>query len=296
MARTYYAEGRQIAKFLSALFILIVLILFMLFKFHVLLLLSLIVGAVTVANILGAQWTKKRRADSKSRKKSSGSKQTRSVQASQRASNQVRSDAEILASSFEELNGFEFERLLALYFRDQGYEVREVGVGGNDGGVDLVIIDKRGEKTAVQAKCYSDHNLVPVQVVRELVAAKRNHDCILSLLVTTSDLTPPAKREAEQFKVDYWHGALLEQKLRTWGKWQPSKKKLRQARKVSAQTAAKREISQARSQVAATRVAQASVTSVRCQCGAPMVKRKNKQGVEFWGCSRFPQCRHTSSV
>ncbi|WP_228101542.1 restriction endonuclease [Paenibacillus donghaensis] len=44
--------------------------------------------------------------------------------------------------------------------------------------------------------------------VRELVAAKRNHDCILSLLVTTSDLTPPAKKEAEQFKVDYWHGGL----------------------------------------------------------------------------------------
>ena len=89
--------------------------------------------------------------------------------------------------------------------------VKEVGVGGKDGGVDLVITDKRGEKTAVQAKCYADHNNVNVQTERELVGTKRNHDCILSLLVTTSDLTVPAKNEAEKFKVDYWHGGLVEQ-------------------------------------------------------------------------------------
>lgn len=296
MARTYYAEGRQVANALSVIFVLIVMIMYMLIKFDFLTFIGLIVGSILAANLLGSLWTMKRRAESKSRKRSSSSKRTTVAQASQRTSNQVRSDAEILTSSFDEMNGFEFERLLALYFRDQGYEVREVGVGGNDGGVDLVIIDKRGEKTAVQAKCYSEHNLVPVQIVRELVGAKRNHDCILSLLVTTSDLTPPAKREAEQFKVDYWHGALLEQKLRTWGKWQPSKKKQRQVRKVSTQTEAKREITQSKSQVAAARPVKAVDSSVTCHCGAPMVKRKNKLGIEFWGCSRFPQCRHTRSV
>ncbi|RUT43773.1 hypothetical protein EJP82_19505 [Paenibacillus anaericanus] len=53
-----------------------------------------------------------------------------------------------------------FERLLSLYFRDQGYVVKEVGVGGKYSGVDLVITDQQGEKTAVQAKCYGDHNNV----------------------------------------------------------------------------------------------------------------------------------------
>ncbi len=67
-------------------------------------------------------------------------------------------------------------------------------------------MDKRGERTAVQAKCYADHNMVPVRTVRELVAAKRNHSCMLTLLVTTSDLMGPAKKEAEQFRVEYWHG------------------------------------------------------------------------------------------
>lgn len=94
-------------------------------------------------------------------------------------------------------------------------------------GIDLVITDKRSEKIAVQAKCYADHNNVNVQTVRKLVGAKRNHDCILSLIITNSDLTLPAKNEAENFKVDYWHGGLLEQKLRSWGKWQPSKRKVK---------------------------------------------------------------------
>ncbi|WP_071784230.1 restriction endonuclease [Paenibacillus antibioticophila] len=71
--------------------------------------------------------------------------------------------------------------MLSLYFRDQDYTIKEEGIGGRDGGVNLVIIDKREEKTAVQAKCYADHNKVQVMTVREL-AAKRNHDGILSLL------------------------------------------------------------------------------------------------------------------
>ncbi|SDP04938.1 restriction system protein [Paenibacillus sp. yr247] len=195
---------------------------------------------------------------------------------------QNRSDQEILSSSLESLSRAEFERLLALYFRDQGYEVKEVGVGGKDGGVDLVIIDQRGEKTAVQAKCYSNHNSVGVQIVRELVGAKRNHDCILSLLITTSDLTEPAKKEAEQFRVDYWHGAVVEQKLKAWGKWQPTNKK-------SKANSIRSDVQKSQAQVAAAK-------ETICSCGAPMVSRKGKEGKPFLGCSTFPRCRQARSV
>jgi len=37
---------------------------------------------------------------------------------------------------------------------------------------------------------------------------------ILTLLVTTSDLMGPAKKEAEQVRVEYWHGGVIEQKLK----------------------------------------------------------------------------------
>jgi Topoisomerase DNA binding C4 zinc finger len=32
------------------------------------------------------------------------------------------------------------------------------------------------------------------------------------------------------------------------------------------------------------------------RCGAVMVKRRNKQGKAFWGCSTFPRCRGTREV
>ncbi|NOU69277.1 hypothetical protein GC096_35250 [Paenibacillus sp. LMG 31461] len=242
---------------------------------------GMLISAVALGVIVALLPSKK-----KGRVKKTKIKANRSKAQRPHSSTQNRSDQEILSSSLESLSGAEFERLLALYFRDKGYEVKEVGIGGKDGGVDLVIIDQRGEKTAVQAKCYANHNTVGVQIVRELVGAKRNHDCILSLLITTSDLTEPAKKEAEQFKVDYWHGAVVEQKLKSWGKWQPTNKKI----KVQpVKDTVRNEVQKSQAQVSAA-------TETICTCGAPMVSRKGREGKAFLGCSTFPKCRQTRSV
>ncbi|ARU63000.1 hypothetical protein CBW65_20000 [Tumebacillus avium] len=231
----------------------------------------IVIGGLIALSILLERATNRKRRKRKGRNKQRTAPPK--VKATLSPSTEVRQDATILQTPLQELSGFEFERLLALYFRDQGYKVEETGVGGNDGGVDLVLVDRRGERTAVQAKRYADHNKVPVQTVRELVGAKRNHNCVLTLLITTSDLTEPAKKEAEQFHVDYWHGGIVERKLAAWGKYQPRKQKQ----------------SVVRNEVAATR-------EVICKCGQPMVIRKNKQGMPFYGCSKFPNCRHTQSI
>jgi len=287
MARTYHAEGRQLAYLLRGIALLVTLsIMFFVPGVHFGVILGVLLGSVFLAEIAGALWTRKRRAEKKAgRGKKNATRRTSST--AKRSAVGTRSDEEILSSTLDRLSGPEFERLLALYFRDQGYTVREVGVGGNDGGVDLVIVDRRGEKTAVQAKCYADGNLVPVQTVRELVGAKRNHDCILALLITTSDLTGPAKKEADDRKVEYWHGGVVEQKLRSWGKWTPGSS--RNAKSRPGAVPAVREAAQAKREAAAG-------SAVTCRCGAPMVKRKSKQGSEFWGCSKFPACRHTKAL
>lgn len=235
-----------------------------------------IIGFIVVIIVLSIlsglmQGNKKKKRRSSAKRKPTVKKSTTTD--FNRASTTCRPDDVILKAPLDQINGAEFERLLSLYFRDQGYTVKEVGVGGKDGGVDLVIIDKRGEKTAVQAKCYAEHNKVQVMPIRELVGAKRNHDCILSLLITTSDLTADAKREAEQFKVDYWHGALIENKLRAWGKWQPTKGKVKSKKASSTK-----------------------VNAVTCACGAQMVQRKGKEGTAFWGCSNYPSCRKTKAM
>jgi restriction system protein len=129
----------------------------------------------------------------------------------------VRTDEEILASKLGLLTGFEFERVMAIYFREKGYQVREVGSRGKDGGVDLVLTDREGAKTAVQLKRYTNKK-IPVQTVRELIGAKRNYDCLYALLITTSDFTEPALKEAHDLKVECWHGGVVDNKISAWRK------------------------------------------------------------------------------
>ncbi|TBL69768.1 topoisomerase DNA-binding C4 zinc finger domain-containing protein [Paenibacillus thalictri] len=110
---------------------------------------------------------------------------------------------------------------------------------------------------------------------------------ILRCLVTTSDLTNLAKKEAKQFKIDYWHGALVEQKLRAWGKWQMSNKPCSIEKR--AETAAKSKVAKIKQEIAATR-------TVTCKCGTKKLKRKSRQGDEFLGCSNYPRCRYTRAI
>ncbi len=205
-----------------------------------------VLGAVVILGLMAQSYLTSSKKPTRKRNTAKKEKQHTAKNTSRRTSSIVRPDEVILTSPLEDLSGFEFERLLALYYRDQGYTVHEVGVGGKDGGVDLVIINnKTGEKEAIQAKCHADHNKVDVKLIRELATAKKNHGCMLATLVTTSDLTSVAREEAEKFNVDFVHGGLLEQKLRAWGKWQPSKKRRKKNTIAS-------EINAAKSQVAAT--------------------------------------------
>lgn len=199
-----------------------------------------------------------------------------------------RPDEEILTTPLNQLTWSEFERLLALYFRDEGYAVEETGIGGNDGGVDLVLLDERtNERTAVQIKWRSKSSIGP-EVIRELHSARWNTTprCLYAMLITNSDITQRARAEAAERHIEYWNGPLLELKLDKWDKWEPSKKK-RPSRNAST---ARREVAASTTQFSSTSVLG---TTVQCVCGAPMVQRKNKQGKAFWGCSKYPACKRT---
>lgn len=140
-----------------------------------------------------------------------------------------RPDDKILKLPINELKWSEFEHLLALYFRDQGYEVEETGVGGNDGGVDLVLLDKRtNERTAVQVKWRSRAAIGP-NIVRELNTARRNTKptCLYATLITNSDITQRAMDEAYKLHMECWNGPRLQFKLEKWDRWTPPKRSRR---------------------------------------------------------------------
>lgn len=118
----------------------------------------------------------------------------------------------------------EYERLLALYFLDHGYEVEETGVGGSDGGVDLVITDKRTrERTAVQAKHWNDRRQVGPNVIRELHSARLNTKptCLYAMLITSSDVSSQAERKPKTSESSFGMVRCLDKR----GKWQGMERK-----------------------------------------------------------------------
>lgn len=67
----------------------------------------------------------------------------------------------------------DFERLVGEAFRRQGYTVEETGLGGADGGIDL-ILRRGGKRILVQCKQWRREK-VPVHVVREMYGLLTHH-------------------------------------------------------------------------------------------------------------------------
>lgn len=64
-------------------------------------------------------------------------------------------DQQLLTAKFEELEGVDFERLVAMYYKDLGYNPVIIG-GSGDHEVDLILTDpKEKYKIAVQCKCWN---------------------------------------------------------------------------------------------------------------------------------------------
>lgn len=67
----------------------------------------------------------------------------------------------------------QFEQLVGEAFRRQGYNVEETGLGGPDGGIDL-ILRKDGRRTLVQCKQWKRQQ-VGVSVAREMYGLLAHH-------------------------------------------------------------------------------------------------------------------------
>lgn len=67
----------------------------------------------------------------------------------------------------------DFERLVGEAFRRRGYNVEETGLGGADGGIDL-ILRRDGRRILVQCKQWRRER-VPVNVVREMYGLMAHH-------------------------------------------------------------------------------------------------------------------------
>jgi restriction system protein len=172
--------------------------------------------------------------------------------------------------SIRDMSWQDFELLVGEAFRRKGFEVKENGGGGADGGIDLVL-NKNGKKSIVQCKRWKTFS-IGVPLIRELygvMTSERANDCIF---VSSGNYTAEARLFAEDKPIWLIDGSELSKMIA--------------------------EVQVQPNTVKPSSYKQLVSTSPECPlCGSAMIKRTARKGAnagnEFWGCSTYPGCRGT---
>ncbi len=174
-----------------------------------------------------------------------------------------------IGGALDDLDWFQFEKLICALFRAQGHAAEMRGGANADGGIDLVL-GSGPERTAVQCKHWGSWKCAP-KVVRELLGAMTHEGFAQGMLVCRR-ATPAAHSLANQERITIIERAGVIQR-------------------VSAVIATDN-----------TQVRRLIFTPEKLcpKCGAQMVRRTaakgSNVGSEFWGCSKYPECRQTMRV
>ncbi|MGG1660913.1 restriction endonuclease [Brevibacillus sp. NRS-1366] len=221
MAKTYYAEGRQIAFMFRGMFVILAILLFFYFApgLHWGFFFLFIGGGVFLAEIMGTMWTRYRRQMKRTKKSAVPKKIKRSsdiVTLQEQGRTRVKlTDDEIKNADIESLSGTNFERLMEFYYQDNGYTVERIG-GSGDHEVDLILKGKEGYKIAVQCKRWKGS--VGNDIVLRLKAGKQVHGCYDAWIITTSHFTKAAQEAAERLNIRLINGVAVHNMINRWRK------------------------------------------------------------------------------
>ncbi|WP_343206076.1 restriction endonuclease [Rhodanobacter sp. MP7CTX1] len=188
-------------------------------------------------------------------------------------------DTQTGLDSLRAMSWREFEMLVGEAFRRRGYAIQETGLGGADGGIDL-ILRKDGKTTLVQCKQWKTQR-VDVKVVREMFGLLAHHGAAAVKIVAVGDYTADAQRFAQGKPIELIHGEALLAMVREGQTLPPAKIPTTET-------------------IAGVRTHPdlASSTNPVCpKCGTDMIQRFNRRTKDqFWGCAKYPACRGTRVV
>jgi restriction system protein len=179
-------------------------------------------------------------------------------------------------ASIAALSWREFEMLVGEAFRRQGYAVEETGLGGADGGIDL-ILRKEGRTELVQCKQWHSRQVTPA-VVREMWGLVDHHRADGVKIVGIGDFTRDAAAFAQGKSIELINGERLIAMVR---EMQSTGVALSKPRRIEPAV-----------------TSPASEGNPDCpRCGSEMARRTNRSnGQLFWGCSAFPRCTATRVI
>jgi restriction system protein len=176
-------------------------------------------------------------------------------------------DTAELLENIRSIDWFQFEKIVALVYQKQGYQVTRRGGANPDGGIDLVL-EKDGLRFAVQCKQWKTRD-VGVKPVREFLGALTDAGVLKGIFITLQGYTGDAKLLADKHGIQIVNETgLVEMFETTNAKADPEV------------------------------ISMLNDTRKFCpKCENQMILRTAKKafgaGNRFWGCSSFPRCRFT---
>ncbi len=191
-----------------------------------------------------------------------------------------------LKQDLSKMGWLEFELLIGEVYRRQGYKVQELGGDGPDGGVDLML-KKPGETVLIQCKHWKSMS-VGVDVVRQIygvMAAKNATACKVVISGTYTEAASkfaidPNKSGGGQ--IELIDGPRLFALIRDIH--------------APVQPASNRELFRA---IELTGIPMEEPPACP-KCGSGMSRHRSRKGrhagMEFFGCTRFPDCRSIIAI
>ena len=169
-----------------------------------------------------------------------------------------------LSEKLRQLDWFQFEKVSAAMLRARGFTVERRGGAKADGGIDLIARTET-ETIAVQCKHWQAWN-VGVKTVREFLGAMTHAQITRGMIITLKGYTHDAALLAKNHNIELIDELqYLELLSDTGAQHDPEFQEALNDR-----------------------------TKYFPKCESPMVLRRGYN--EFWGCSRFPQCRYTLKI
>ncbi|MBM0067945.1 restriction endonuclease [Alkalicoccobacillus gibsonii] len=167
----------------------------------------------------------------------------------------------------DQMDGFQFEFYLVALFNMLGYRPAETQQS-HDYGADLVL--KGRNKIVIQAKRYKFKNRVGIDAVQQVYAAQAYYKAQESWVITNSRYTSGAKNLAKACGVKLLDRVELQEFI---NKVNPEVKAADVYHQVEPEA------------------------RVCPECGQALVVRHSRdKGSRFFGCTSFPQCRHTEQI
>jgi len=167
----------------------------------------------------------------------------------------------------DKMDGLQFEIYLKVLLKELGYRVKETK-STQDFGADLIAL-KGNEKISIQAKRYGYKNKVGVDAIQQVYSSIPYYKTNKAWVITNNYLTKNAHKLADVCNVIV-HDRI---KLVNW-------------------------IEKINPTVTARNIRNTVPPKERkcLSCGEVMIIRTNQNSQQFFGCSRFPKCKHTESI